>query len=264
MKTILAFAKAAIHSNTAYRGAIVVWMIVSLIRIAVALFIWLTAENQVLGGYTKPEIISYYIIVMFFDWILMWTPFQSVTQEIKSGSIVSYLIKPVSYLKSWLGREFGFKIVAISILTIVGAPLIITLKSANIPIYLNPNWQWLFLILSIPGAIAISFLITMCMALLGFWFTEVRYVNYVYWTLMPLLGGLFLPTSFLPAGIEKFNWLLPFRYHLSLSMEILLHRLTPTETIVSLGLMSIWVIALFRLYLMIWRNGVKNYSAFGQ
>lgn len=241
-----------------------VWMVVSLIRLGVALFVWLTAGSQILGGYTKSEIIGYYVIILFFDWTLMWNPFGPVVNEIKSGQIAAYLLRPISYVHSWLGREAGFKLVSLSILSVAAIAIFFVLNAAGLLPILYPDWNWLALLVVIPGAVAVSFLITMCMALLAFWFTEVRYVNYVYWTLMPLLGGLFLPTSFLPAGIEKFNWLLPFRYHLSLSMEILLHRLTLTETIVSLGLMLIWVIALFRLYRVMWRNGVKNYSAFGQ
>lgn len=264
MKTILAFARAAIGSNTEYRGAIAVWMAVSLIRLGVALFVWLTAGNQILGGYTKSEIIGYYTIVLFFDWTLMWNPFNPVASEIKSGQIVVYLLRPVSYIRSWLGREAGFKLVSLSILSVVAMAIFFVLKVAGLIPILRPYWNWLALSVAIPGAVTVSFLITMCMALLGFWFTEVRYINYVYWTFMPLLGGLFLPTSFLPPAVERLNWLLPFRYHLSLVMEIILNRLNLVETLESLILMGLWTTVLYKLYKFMWREGVKNYSAFGQ
>lgn len=264
MRTILAFVRAAVSSNLSYRGAIVVWMAVSLIRLGVALFVWLTAGNQILGGYTKPEIIGYYVIILFFDWTLMWNPFGPVASEIKSGQISAYLLRPISYVSSWLGREAGFKLVSLSILSVVAIAIFFILNAVGFLPTLHPNWSWLVLSIAIPGAVAVSFLITMCMALLAFWFTEVRYVNYVYWTFMPLLGGLFLPTSFLPPAVERINWFLPFRYHVSLVMEITLNRLNSVEILESLGLMGLWAAVLYKLYRLMWREGVKNYSAFGQ
>jgi len=264
MRTILAFARAMVSSNLSYRGAIVVWMVVSMIRLGVALFIWLAAGNQILGGYTKPEIIGYYVIILFFDWTLMWNPFNPIVSEIKSGQIMAYLLRPVSYVRSWLGKEAGFKLVSLSILSVIAIAIFFILSWIGLLPILHPNWGWLALSFAVPGAVAVSFLITMCMALLAFWFTEVRYVNYVYWTFMPLLGGLFLPTSFLPPVVERINWFLPFRYHLSLVMEIVLNRLNSVETLESLGLMGLWIAIFYRLYKFMWREGVKNYSAFGQ
>lgn len=264
IRTIRAFMKASIGSNTAYRGSIVIWMMTSMIRVGVALSIWLAASNTLAGGYTRLGIINYYMVSMFFEWILLWNPFYHISQEIKSGQIVTYLVRPVSFFYAWFGREAGFKTVAVFLFSIVGSITLILLQSMHFPIRIDPTISWVFLFAAIPGAILISFLTTMCMASLGFWLTEVRYINYVYWTFMPLMGGLFLPTSFFPAPLEQANRLFLFRYQLSFPLEILFNRLNIQETIISLVIMCLWIVFLSWLYKTLWREGVKVYSAFGQ
>lgn len=264
IRTVIAFARSAIGANTAYRGAIVVWMITSIVRIATALFVWMSSGNSTLGGYPRTALVGYYVVAWIFDWILMWNPFTPIVREIQTGQIVTYLIRPVSYFWANVGKEVGFKIMSLFFLGLFGAALSVALHNAGISLEILPGWDWLVLALAIPGTIAISFLLTMCMVSLGFWFTEVRYVNYLYWTIMPLLGGMFLPTSFLPASVERWNWLLPFRYHLSFPLEIVFHRLDAGQLMLSLVLMGLWVVILMRLYRMLWRNGVRAYAAFGQ
>lgn len=264
IRTIRSFMKAAIESNAAYRGAIVIWMLSSIVRIVVSLSLWLSASNALAGGYTKSGIINYYVMSMFLEWVLLWNPFYPISQEIKSGQVVTYLIRPVSFFYAWLGRETGFKIVATIMLSLIGIPLLTILNHVGLPLHFYPNASWFFLFIAIPGAILTSFLITMCMSLLAFWLTEVQYVNYVYWTLMPLFGGLFLPVSFLPNALERLNKLFLFRYQLSFPLEILFNRLGVQEIIVSSGIMCIWIFSLTFLYRFLWKKGIRVYSAFGQ
>lgn len=264
MKTIAVFARATIGSNTAYRGAVVIWMLTSLVRIAVALFVWMSSGNSVLGGYPRSALVGYYLVAWVFDWLFMWNPFTPMVQEIQSGRILTYLVRPVSYLWASTGKEVGFKSIALVFLVPIGTGLAIAFGNMSIPIDIHGDWDWMFLAVAIPGTIAISFLLTMCMVTLAFWFTEVRHVNYLYWTVMPLLGGMFLPTSFLPRGLEHFNWLLPFRYHLSFPLEIVFHRLDATGLAISLLFMTLWIVILSSLYRYLWREGVKAYAAFGQ
>ena len=97
IRTVTVFARATVGANTAYRGAIVVWMTTSLLRVAVALFIWMSSGNSMLGGYPKSALVGYYLIAWVFDWLFMWNPFTPMSQEIQSGRILTYLVRPVSY-----------------------------------------------------------------------------------------------------------------------------------------------------------------------
>lgn len=264
MHIIKAFFITNLKNFAAYRGAIIIWTITSIISVGIGLLIWLSAGNDVVGGYTRHQIVSYYVASFFFNELCGWFIFGAIRREIQTGEIINYLVKPISYFKATLGKEAGFKVVSIVIVFLSGAILVPTLIRNGVHIQFYPDVRWIFLLLAIPGAIIISYLINFCIGLLGFWFTETDYVNYLYWTVLPLLGGYYLPVSFLPEILEKFNWFLPFRYQLSLPLEILLNRLSLSQLLSSLAIMLVWNFLLFKLYQFMWRRGLKSYSAFGQ
>lgn len=263
MRIIKTFFITNLKNFAAYRGAIIIWTITSIISVGIGLLIWLSAGNDVVGGYTRNEIVSYYVALFFLDDLCGWFVFGAVRREIQTGEIINYLIKPLSYIKATFGEEAGFKVISLSIYFLVGTLFVLTLTHNGIIIQFHPDYRWLFLLPTIPGAILTVYLLNFCMALLGFWFTETDYVNYLYWTVLPLLGGYYLPVSFLPGILEKLNWFLPFRYQLSFPLEILLNRLSPTQLWQSTSLMFFWNIILFKLYRYMWKRGLKSYSAFG-
>ena len=263
MRIIKAFFITNLKNFSAYRGAIIIWTITSIISVGIGLLIWLSAGNDVVGGYTRNEIVSYYVALFFFDHICGWFIFSAVRNDIQTGEINNYLARPLSYFQTKIGNEASFKVISIIIISFAGALLIPILIANGIHIQFSPHLYWLFLLIAIPGAIFISFLINFCMGLLGFWFTETDYVNYLYWTILPLLGGYYLPVSFLPGVLEKLNRFLPFRYQLSLPLEILLNRLPLPQLLESLFIMLVWIVLLSFLYRFLWRNGLKSYSAFG-
>lgn len=256
--------KATIDSNVTYRGAIVVWMLISLIRTGIALLMWLASSNAVIGGYTREEIISYYIVIMFAEWFLMWNPFHPIAEEIRSGYILTLLIKPVNYAKSWFAKEAGFKTTAMGILAVAATAVFGMLKALNLEIKLIPGWDWILLFPAVAAGIIISFFITMSMVTLAFWFTEVEYVNFMFWTVFIFLGGLWMPVSFLPPWAKSINMFLPLRYELSFPVEILFHKTAGAELWISMILAGFWSVALWSLYMFLWKKGVKAYSAFGQ
>ncbi len=264
MKIFWAFAKAAFGSNVTYRRAIVVWMLISLVRTGIALLMWLAASNAVMGGYTKEEIISYYVVIMFAEWFLMWNPFHPIAEEIRSGYILTMLIKPLNYAKAWFAKEAGFKFTAMGILAIAAIFVFSILKILNLRVMLVPGWDWLLIIPAMAAGIAISFFTTMSMVVLAFWFTEIEYVNFLFWTVFIFLGGLWMPVSFLPGWLRTINMFLPFRYELSFPVEILFHKIVGYELLISLFMSGFWSLALWMLYKFLWKKGVKAYSAFGQ
>ncbi|MBI5356436.1 ABC-2 family transporter protein [Candidatus Collierbacteria bacterium] len=264
MKIFLAFAKASFGSNVTYRGAIVIWMLISLVRTGIALLMWLAAGNTIIGGYTREEIISYYVVIMFAEWFLMWNPFHPIAEEIRSGYILTMLIKPLNYAKAWFAKEAGFKFTAMGILAIAAIFVFSILKILNLRVILTPGWDWLLVIPAIFTGVVISFFTTMSMVTLAFWFTEVEYVNFLFWTIFIFIGGLWMPVSFLPNWLKTINMFLPFRYELSFPVEIIFHKTQGPELLVSLLMAGLWSIALLMLYRFLWKKGVKAYSAFGQ
>jgi ABC-2 type transport system permease protein len=66
-----------------------------------------------------------------------------------------------------------------------------------------------------------------------------------------------------PGPIQTIATILPFRWMVSFPVELLLSRLTPNEALIGIGIQVIWVIIGFILVHVMWRMGVKIYSAVG-
>jgi len=78
-----------------------------------------------------------------------------------------------------------------------------------------------------------------------------------------VLLGQVAPLSLLPGPIRTLASALPFRWMVSFPIELLLGRLTPSQALVGLGAQVAWLAACFILLKMMWRAGVRVYSAVG-
>jgi ABC-2 type transport system permease protein len=58
-------------------------------------------------------------------------------------------------------------------------------------------------------------------------------------------------------------YVLPFRWLVSFPIELVSGRLTPGEAFIGLGAQAGWLVACYFLMRIVWRAGVKVYSAVG-
>src|SRR6185369_4576904 len=195
MKTIIAFMQTSLKNFAAYRGATYIYFITSLFQIGVALLVWLAAENQSFPSYTKAELIGYYLVMIFVNWFVNWSMFTSVYRDIYSGDIQKDLIRPYSYFAAGFGQAAGFKIFS-SITFFVGALCIYYLfvffkAPISIPalsLTLLPAF-----LLSFVFAILLNYTFRFVLGILAFWLTEIRFVDYAYYTIFPFLSGDIFP-----------------------------------------------------------------------
>jgi ABC-type uncharacterized transport system permease subunit len=80
---------------------------------------------------------------------------------------------------------------------------------------------------------------------------------------LALASGYLVPLELLPAPVTQLLLLLPFRAMLSFPVELLLGRLGPAQIAAGLGLQLFWAVALLLLMRLMWRRGLRRYSAVG-
>lgn len=67
MRKYFAFYTGNIKNVLAYRGPIVVWIASNILNLLVILAVWMVAAGgSTFGGYTRNELITYYIVGLFF------------------------------------------------------------------------------------------------------------------------------------------------------------------------------------------------------
>jgi len=264
MRKYWAFFRANIQNTLTYRGPIFVWLISNILVLATIVAVWLSSSaGQAIGGYTKPELISYYVTALFLQWLTGWFPFYGIVDEIKHGTIIlTSLLKPFSFFWRKFAEELGWHTVS-SIIGLV-ASLIIALALKRYIVFSFFPERILLSIMAIILAIFVVFSMSLCLGLLAFWFTEVSAVDSLFWAGRTILGGQGIPISFIPGIFQTVVRILPFRYMFSFPLEIYFGKLTGSEIIQGIVMQIIWTMAFVWIYRLMWERGRKVYAAFGQ
>jgi ABC-2 type transport system permease protein len=255
--------KNSVQSALAYRAPISIWTLGSILSLMTIAFVWLSSSNNVIGNYSRNELITYAVLGVFVGWLTGWNPFPGVKDHIKSGKLsVRVLLKPVSFYIDRLAYEFGWR----SIFTVLG----LSLSSLAAVLF----WSHLFFptsspsiilcVLSLILTILLQFNISMCLGLLAFWVTELESINAVKYLFVNLLGGAAVPMVLLPKGVRVVVDFLPFRYMFSFPIEVFQGKAGSNSEMITGFLCAIfWVFITTLLYKFLWQTGLKKYSSVG-
>jgi ABC-2 type transport system permease protein len=97
----------------------------------------------------------------------------------------------------------------------------------------------------------------------AFWTTRVSAINQTYFVLLLFFSGQLAPLSLYPALIQKISAILPFRWMISFPLQLLLGQLSAGQALEGLAAQAAWVLSSYFLFRVIWRAGVRVYSAVG-
>jgi ABC-2 type transport system permease protein len=263
MRRYYAFLRADLQNVFVYRGPMFIWLVSSALSLVVAIAIWFSASaGETIGGYTKPELITYYVAALFLQWLTGWFPFYGVRDEIKDGGIVNAIVKPFSYYWRKFTGEFAWHAIS-SLVGLAATFLFVFFLRDYIVLSLTPI-KVLLLLLAVILAIFVVFTFSLCMGLLSFWFLEVGALDSLFWIARLILGGQGIPISFIPPAFQPLVRLLPFRYMFSFPLEIYFEKVSRMEIIQGIIIQFFWIAILVQGYKLMWSRGRRTYTAFGQ
>jgi ABC-2 type transport system permease protein len=99
--------------------------------------------------------------------------------------------------------------------------------------------------------------------MLAFWTTRVGAANQTYFVIMLFLSGQFAPLELLPVPVQTIANILPFRWLIGYPIDLIMGRLTLNQALMGLGVQFVWLIISYIVLRVVWRAGVKIYSAVG-
>jgi ABC-2 type transport system permease protein len=244
----------------AYRAEILIWVLTGVLPL-VMLAVWRTlAGEEGVGGFTGAEFVTYYVGALTIRqltgvWII-W----DMEREIRLGELSPHLLRPYHPLARYLALALADKPLRLAMMLPIWGLALLFEPNAR------PTSDPLSLA-ALPLAIALAFLVYFfnqcCIGLLSFWWTQVLAVQDFWFGLYSLASGYLVPLELLPAPVTQLLLLLPFRAMLSFPVELLLGRLGPAQIAAGLGLQLFWAVALLLLMRLMWRRGLRRYSAVG-
>lgn len=264
MRKYWALYKVSVQNTITYRGPLIVWMLANLIGLATVLAVWLVAKaDGPIGGYSRPELITYYIFALFLSWLVQWMPFYWIKDEIANGEIVgSTLLKPVSYYFKVFAHEAGWH--TVSVVLGLTCSLLISFFIGSSAVWHFTVANTLVVFAAIVVAIAITMTASLCLGLVAFWTTKVGQLDALFWMGRMLLGGQGIPVSFFPSAARFLVYSLPFRYMFSFPIELYLGKITSPEIFQGFAIATAWFFFFIVLYKWLWTKGRLAYTSFGQ
>ena len=121
MKKYWAFYRLGVQNAFTYRGPMLFWLIGNSLGMITMLAVWFSISGTgQIAGYTRNELLSYYVVSLFLSWIIGWYPFW-IAQNIKNGSIVGeILLKPVSLYWRAFTADLAWHTISVFMAAVVG------------------------------------------------------------------------------------------------------------------------------------------------
>ncbi|MEP6866602.1 MAG: ABC-2 family transporter protein, partial [Deltaproteobacteria bacterium] len=170
------------------------------------------------------------------------------------------LLRPIHPFVTYTASHLA----ALPFRSIIALPLVVILliTSASGGITHDPL-QLGLLPLSIAMAWLITFAILFAIGALAFFLTQTMAISTLYFGLFSLFSGYLLPLDLLPTPIAKIAAVLPFRFTLSVPVELITRSLTHGELGRLLLAQAAWTVGLIAVAVWVWNAGVRRFEAVG-
>ncbi len=232
------------------------WMIQPLIY----LLVWSTAAgNGEIRGLNRGEFVAYYLVLILVNQLTYAQVNWTVGDEIRYGGMNRILLRPLSPLFDTLSTEVAGKLVYMTF-SIPATAVLAVLLHPELHIQFS---NVLAFVPALAFAWALRFFWGYALALLAFWSTRADALLALQDSLIFLLAGQVAPVALLPGVLQRIAVFLPFRYMLGFPVEILTGQLDTRGVFTGFCLQSGWLAVALLLFMVIWRAGIKRYSAVG-
>lgn len=247
-----------------YRVSFVMWRVRNTIQLLTIYFLWLVVlpSGKTLLGYSQSLMLTYILGTSILDAVVLSSRTYAVGEEINSGNLMNFLLRPVNYFLYWFSKDLGDKAMNICF-SLVELTLIFVILRPPFFIQTNPFYI-LFFFLSVILSLFIYFFINFLLGLIGFWSPEVWAPRFIFVTILGFFAGSLFPLDILPKTIYNILSFLPFTYLLYFPLKIYLGQLNVSQILSGLSISIFWAFAIYLIVKIIWQKGLKSYTAYGR
>ena len=264
MKKYLQLAKVVLQDYFVYRLNFYLWRFRSFITFLTLVFFWLAiyGNRTEFLGYQKSQMLTYIVGITFLRTIVLGTRTGDLGPQIRSGSLVKLLLKPIKVFKYFFTQDIVDKLLNFFFTIFeIGLVLFIFNFSLSFPRNLTSYFSFFILVLL---AIFLNFFISLFLSIISFWTEEVWAARFLFGVVfMEFLAGAYFPLDVLPSWLTRIIYLTPSPYLIFFPMKIWLGQLTNFEIIKAVLICFIWLVFFWWLSVFLWKKGSRNYSAYG-
>jgi ABC-2 type transport system permease protein len=252
-----------VATNLAYRGAVAIWVLSTVMQPLVSLVVWRTvagSNDGSAGGFTANQYTAYFVVVMIVNHLTFIWHMWEFEWRIRTGFFSPLLMRPIHPIHHDISQNLSYKIVGL-IGVIPAAIFLAVVFDADFG-----GTTWTDVVAFVPAlllAMALRFIVEWTLALAAFWLTKVSALNNLFDVFFLFLGGQFAPLAVMPDWIRVLSVLLPFRWSIAFPVEVALGQHSGRE--IALGYLAqvTWIAIAAVVLRTLWGRAVSRYSAVG-
>jgi len=215
-----------------------------------------------LGGFQLREMIAYLLLTNISRMFSSMPGLAGgIAREIREGTIKRYLIQPIDLIGYLVAYRIAHKITYI-ITSFIPYFVLFAVCHRFFDGFPGP-WTLAAYAVSLILAFVVGFFFEACVGMVGFWFLEVTSLLYIVMTLNFFISGHMLPLDLLPQPWRDLLLFLPFHYMAYFPAVVFLGKVKGTKLVLFLLAELAWAVFFIVLARVLYRLGLRRYSAFG-
>jgi ABC-2 type transport system permease protein len=254
--------KFAMLEQFQYRVGLYFWMIGMITEPVIYLVVWSTvarAQGGSVAGFTPGEFAAYYIVWTLVRSInIVFTPY-GWEWRIREGQLSTHLLRPLHPIHYDLGEFAGQKLTTI----VMWLPIAALLSLAFHPTFHPRPQDVAVFLVAIWGAYVIRSLNQWSLGMLSFWTTRVGAAFDAWYLSEMLLSGRIVPLALMPSWARTLSAYLPFKWTFAFPIEALVGRLSTADLVGGLAMQALWIAIGALVVRVVWKRGVRRFSAVG-
>ena len=267
LRIYLPFASNELKRQMAYKGAFYLFIFISLFGSFIQYFLWMaiygSAENSVLGGLTREEMVGYIFMVYVTGSVVMISISDWVSDDVVKGTVAMNLIKPIDYRMSLISRAMGqvvYRFLVPGVFIWIGLEIY---KVTVLGLSVTGVTNVLLYLASCIMSFFIYVLFDFCFGMVAFFTTYIFGMLMAKEALLSFLTGQLIPLSFFPEVVQKVFDYLPFSSMVYTPVMIYLGKYSDAQLCFVLARQAAWVVILYVLGSLIWKQVTKRLVVLG-
>lgn len=263
MKKYYLIGKGVIDEILIDRVNFLVWRFRIVISVLIGYFLWtaLLSKQATISGYNTSLMLTYILFGSIVASFVFNSRSFTIGDDINQGNLSNALLRPYNYFLGVFSSDIADKVINVLFSIIELTILFFILKP---PIIFQTNSFILFLtVVAICVSIVMYFFFGLLLGAVGFWSAEVWGPRFIFGVLITLLSGQLFPVDLLPKPLFVIVQFLPFTYLIYFPTKIYLGQLPLQQIVFGLGVGIVWSVILYGCVKIVWKNGLRKYTAQG-
>jgi ABC-2 type transport system permease protein len=258
LKQYIFLTKASLKKALEYRTNIVVGLLSRLLLFLVLSNMWKVIYTG--DAERTSYMVTYSLVTVLFSSVIDLRLGRHIAQDIKSGSLNKYLLKPMSLVPYYFFSNLGTAIINLLVAIIIIAiftnhpAVVFDADTINLPAF------------SVAGILGFILYCEFYIVagLMAFWTTETKFFDVFVNKAIKFFGGGYIPITIFSPFLIKIVTLLPFASSIYLPVSLLLAADAYTNPSTEILKSAVWAIVLFIIIKILLKMGKLKYEAIGQ